>query len=285
MALAPKGLSPIGPDLRTRLLSALVMMAVALAAVVMGGFVFAAFAAAGSALVLLEWSRITGPFSVRLVDRTAIVLVVVSVFSAVWDPTASLAILAAVALAFVIARPADPRLPWLGAGLLYAGYPGVAAIVLRGSGEMGDVTVGLVALAFVFVVVWATDSAAYFAGRSIGGPKLWPQVSPKKTWSGAIGGLIGAVLAGEAVIGLGGLTTFGSAGIVAAILSIVSQAGDLFESALKRHFGVKDSGSIIPGHGGIMDRVDGLVVALVAAAVIGWIRADGGEIAAGLIAW
>lgn len=285
MALAPKGLSPIGPDLRTRLLSALVMMAVALAAVIAGGFVFAAFAAVGSGLVLLEWARISGPFSVRRVDRAALVLVVVSVFCAVWDPTASLAILAAVALAFVIARPADPRLPWLGAGLLYAGYPGVAAIVLRGPGEMGDVTVGLVALAFVFVVVWATDSVAYFAGRSIGGPKLWPKISPKKTWSGAIGGLIGAILAGEAVIALGGLTTFGSAGLVAAILSIVSQAGDLFESALKRHFGVKDSGSIIPGHGGIMDRVDGLVVALVAAAAIGWVRADGGEIAAGLIAW
>ncbi len=263
----------------------MVMMAVAIAAIVAGGMIFAAFAAIGSALVLLEWSRITGPFTVRMVDKSAIVLVLVSVFSAIWDPSSSMAVMSAVALATVLARIADPRLPWLGVGIVYAGFPGVAAVVLRGIGENGGSAVGLVAIIFTFVVVIATDSGAYFAGRSIGGPKLWARVSPKKTWSGAIGGLVAGIAAGVATIAMAGLTTYASSAIIAAVLSVFSQVGDLLESAIKRRFGVKDSGTIIPGHGGIMDRVDGLVVALAAAALIGYARTGGGEIGAGLVAW
>ena len=110
---------------------------------------------------------------------------------------------------------------------------------------------------FLFAIVWATDIAAYFAGRTIGGPKLMPAVSPKKTWSGAIGGALGAVVAGLIVVESAGLGVTPALVILAFMLSAVAQAGDLIESAIKRHFGAKDSSALIPGHGGLMDRLDG----------------------------
>lgn len=270
-------------DLPLRLASALVMMAIAAAAVIVGGYVFAGLVAIGAGLVLHEWIAMSGPFTVRAADKASLVLVVVSVFAAIWDPLGSLAALAAVALVMLLLGSADRKLPWLGAGLVYAGLPGIAAIVLRGEGAPGVITAGLVALGFVFVVVWAADSAAYFVGRSVGGPKLWPRVSPKKTWSGALGGLATAVAVGLVFAHWRGVPALPIA-VLAVALSVVSQVGDFAESAMKRRYGVKDSGRIIPGHGGVMDRVDGLVVALVLAALVGATR-DPGDVAAGLIAW
>jgi phosphatidate cytidylyltransferase len=119
----------------------------------------------------------------------------------------------------------------------------------------------------------------------IGGPKLLPRVSPKKTWSGAIGGLAGAVLAAVAVAGAAGLSGLFAIALVAAILSVAAQAGDLFESQLKRRFGVKDSGHLIPGHGGLMDRLDGFVVAAAVAALIGILRGGVEAPARGLLVW
>jgi phosphatidate cytidylyltransferase len=174
---------------------------------------------------------------------------------------------------------------WLAGGILYGGLPGIAAVALRGPAPIGEASLGLAAIAFVFGVVWATDTAAYFAGRTFGGPKLAPRFSPKKTWSGAIGGISAAILAGLLV----GRWVPGSSatalGLVAAALSALSQVGDIGESAMKRHFGVKDSGRLIPGHGGIMDRVDGLVVALTCAAAVGLARTQGSDAAAGLLLW
>ncbi len=129
----------------------------------------------------------------------------------------------------------------------------------------------------MFAVVWTTDVGAFFAGRSLGGPKLWSAVSPKKTWSGFVGGLLGAVAIGTAVAALGPVfgaePPFGLAAVavVSAAASLVSQVGDLLESALKRQFSVKDSGHLIPGHGGVMDRLDGFVAValLVAIALFG----------------
>ncbi|MER9183789.1 phosphatidate cytidylyltransferase, partial [Mesorhizobium sp. M0767] len=135
---------------------------------------------------------------------------------------------------------------------------------------------------FLFAVVWATDIFAYFVGRSIGGPRLAPSISPGKTRSGALGGVVGGVVAGlllAAVAGTGNLVVLG---VVALVLSIVAQAGDLFESWVKRRHGRKDSGTLIPGHGGIMDRVDGLVAAAFALYVIGWISATADHPAQGL---
>ncbi|WP_181707126.1 phosphatidate cytidylyltransferase [Chthonobacter rhizosphaerae] len=272
-------------DLPLRLASALVMMAIAAGAVVAGGYVFAGLVAIGAGLVLHEWNAMAGPFQTRAADKASLVLVAVSVFASIWDPVSSIAAIAAVTGVLVLLGAMDRKLPWLGAGIVYAALPGVAAIVLRGNGAPGETTNGLVALAFVFVVVWAADSAAYFVGRSVGGPKLWPRVSPKKTWSGALGGLVGAVAGGLAVAEIGGFRASAVLAVVILVLAVGSQAGDLFESALKRHFGVKDSSHLIPGHGGVMDRVDGLAVALVLAAAIGMARAGGADVATGLMAW
>ena len=136
----------------------------------------------------------------------------------------------------------------------------------------------------MLAVVWITDIGGYFAGRGIGGPKLWVRVSPKKTWAGAIGGLVGslAVAAGFAAAGAGRM---GPLLVLGTVLSVVSQLGDLFESAVKRRFGVKDSSNLIPGHGGVLDRIDGLVAALMLAAVIGLVRGGVDGVARGVMVW
>ena len=157
---------------------------------------------------------------------------------------------------------------------------GIAPIVLR-----SDTEDGFLAVMFLFAIVWTTDIVAYFLGRLIGGPKLLPRVSPKKTWSGALSGLAAAVLAALAVAAAAGLSALTSIAVVAAILSAVAQAGDLFESHLKRRFGAKDSSHLIPGHGGLMDRLDGFVLAAAVAAVIGILRGGLAAPARGLLVW
>jgi phosphatidate cytidylyltransferase len=166
------------------------------------------------------------------------------------------------------------------AGLVYAGILLLGPVVLR-----RDPAVGLAAILFLFAVVWITDIAAYFTGRALGGPKLWPAVSPKKTWSGAIGGVIGAVVAGLAVVKFMGLGIAPMLVIVAAGLSVVSQGGDLLESSIKRHFGAKDASQLIPGHGGLMDRLDGFLTAVLAAVMVGLLRGGLDGPARGLIVW
>ena len=132
--------------------------------------------------------------------------------------------------------------------------------------------------------MWASDSAAYFAGRLIGGPRLAPVISPNKTWAGSIGAMVGAAIAGAAAAKL--LVGAALAPVFLGMaLSIVAQAGDLFKSALKRKYGLKDSGNLIPGHGGIIDRVDGAVAAALAAAIVGILRAGASGAGEGLLAW
>jgi phosphatidate cytidylyltransferase len=151
--------------------------------------------------------------------------------------------------------------------------------MLRADREMG-----FAALIFVLLVVWATDIGGYFAGRGIGGPKLWPRVSPNKTWAGAVGGFLGSlvVAAGFAATGIGRMVPLL---VLGGVLSVAGQLGDLFESAVKRRFGVKDSSHIIPGHGGLMDRLDSLVVVLALAAVLGFVRHGADGIGRGLMVW
>ncbi len=161
-------------------------------------------------------------------------------------------------------------------GALYIGLPVLAFAWLR-----SDVEYGRVVLFWLLAVVWATDIFAYFAGRSIGGPKMAPRLSPNKTWAGLAGGAAGAMLAGGlTAMWLG--AAIGGLVIVSGALAVVAQAGDVTESALKRRAGVKDSGALIPGHGGILDRVDGLMFAAVGAAAIALLR--GGE-AHGVLLW
>jgi phosphatidate cytidylyltransferase len=155
-----------------------------------------------------------------------------------------------------------------------------APLVIR-----ADAALGFVAMVFLFAVVWATDVAAYFAGRLVGGPKLWPAISPKKTWSGAIAGAVAAVAAGLSVAAVAGTGHHGAIAAVSFALSVVAQLGDLFESALKRRFGAKDASHAIPGHGGLMDRLDGFLTASVAAAVVGVARGGVDGAAGGFILW
>lgn len=168
---------------------------------------------------------------------------------------------------------------WIVVGVVYAFAALLASVAVR-----LDPLWGFAALMFVLLVVWVTDIGGYFAGRGIGGPKLWPRVSPKKTWAGAIGGLVLslAVAAGFSAFGVGRLMPLLA---LAAVLTVVSQLGDLFESAVKRNFGVKDSSHIIPGHGGLLDRLDGYVFAVVAAALIGFLRGGADGVGRGLMVW
>jgi len=169
---------------------------------------------------------------------------------------------------------------WMLAGLVYAGILLLGPVALRRDAEFG-----FAAILFLFAVVWITDIAAYFTGRALGGPKLWPAVSPKKTWSGAIGGMIAAVAAGLLVLWLMGLAVGPMLVLVAAVLSAISQAGDLLESSIKRHFGAKDASHLIPGHGGLMDRLDGSLTAVLAAVMVGLLRGGLDGPARGLIVW
>jgi phosphatidate cytidylyltransferase len=169
---------------------------------------------------------------------------------------------------------------WMIAGLLYAAVVVLAPVILR-----RDPALGFVAILFLFAVVWVTDIAAYFAGRALGGPKLWAAVSPNKTWSGALGGTLGGVIAALLVVKVAGLVIAPMLVLVTLALSVASQAGDLLESALKREFGAKDSGDLIPGHGGLMDRLDGFLTAVLAAVMVGLLRGGFDGAAQGLLAW
>ena len=178
-----------------------------------------------------------------------------------------------------VAALSPERRNWSATGFLYAAAAEIASVMVRLHPDHG-----FAALFFVLLVVWAADIGGYFAGRAIGGPKLWERVSPKKTWAGAIGGLFLslAVAGGFAAFGAGKTVPLLALG---AILSVISQLGDLFESAVKRRFGVKDSSQIIPGHGGLLDRLDGFVAAIVAAAILGFLRGGADGVGRGLMVW
>jgi phosphatidate cytidylyltransferase len=156
----------------------------------------------------------------------------------------------------------------------------IAPVLLR-----SDPRLGFAAIIFLFVIVWFTDITAYFVGRAIGGPKLMPRVSPNKTWSGAVGGTLAAVIGGVAVAQWAGIDGLVAAAVIALLLSVISQAGDLLESAIKRRFAAKDASQLIPGHGGLMDRLDGFVAAAFAGALIGLAHGGFDAPARGLMVW
>jgi phosphatidate cytidylyltransferase len=154
---------------------------------------------------------------------------------------------------------------WSAGGVYYAGLPAIALIWIR-----GDEQYGWLAILYLFAIVWTTDTASYIFGRWIGGPELAPRISPKKTWSGFLGGALAAMLAGV-LFGLWiGETNALKLGLLSLVLAVASQFGDLGESALKRLFHAKDTSGLIPGHGGVLDRIDGLIFVAFAAALLGW---------------
>lgn len=174
----------------------------------------------------------------------------------------ALVLAAAIAMGWEWSRMCGGNPKWLIAGILYISIPSGILIWLR-----GDVASGMITIFWLFAVVWTADIAAYISGRSIGGPKLAPRISPKKTWAGFIGGItIATLVAGSFAVYWDGSPLL--LGIWGAVVAIASQAGDLLESAIKRHFGVKDSSTLIPGHGGVLDRVDALVAGAVAIAIL-----------------
>ncbi|MCL6708033.1 phosphatidate cytidylyltransferase [Pseudomonas sp. R2.Fl] len=245
-------------ELTLRIYSSIVLIAVVVTATWFGGMAFRALAALISLLIFYEWSTITGLHekSPRGNAWAWLAVVVVAVNLLFGRPDLTVPLLGGFTVTALILAFAGVWSGWIAGGIVYAGLSAVSLADIRG----GD-AVGFAAMLFVFAVVWSTDILAYFVGRAIGGPKLAPRISPGKTWSGAIGGTIAGVLGGIGLT-LCFFQTVGAWGIgVAFLLSVSSQIGDLFESFVKRRFGVKDSSHLIPGHGGVMDRVDGLVFA------------------------
>jgi phosphatidate cytidylyltransferase len=264
----------VATELGTRVISAVVLGVVTLAAASYGGWPFALFWLAAGIAVAVEWINMTGTepraillgvLGVGLAVLTGAVLLEAG--PAFWLGAAGAVLL----LTVLVGRSGGDRL-WAAAGFIYAAILTVVPPLVRDNPALG-----LVGLLWMFALVWTTDVAAYFTGRRLGGPKLWPRVSPKKTWSGFMGGLIAGTLAGVIVVmaaeELGWRSPAGLLviGLVTAVASAASQLGDLGESALKRTFNVKDSSHLIPGHGGVMDRLDGFwaVAALVGLGLVG----------------
>jgi len=241
-------------NLALRVISAAVLAPLVLLAVWAGGLVFAALVIVIAVLGFWEWTQMSGPVEPavsRYAGAGALAAGLLALHFQYWQ--LALIIIMTPAVAVLVAGRTRPSLMWAGLGMFYVAVPAAGLILVR-----SDATTGLAAVIFIMLVVWATDIVAYFGGRAIGGPKLWPRVSPKKTWSGGLCGLAAALLVGYLMSQyLFSAARFGDI-LAAGILSVFSQAGDFLESGVKRRFDVKDSGSIIPGHGGVLDRVDGL---------------------------
>ena len=254
-------------NLRLRVLSAAVLAPAVVGVVWLGGWLFLVMLAASVALLAVEWGGMSAP---ETPFRSALVIclaVLAAVFTA-WLGQfgwAWVILPVGAALASLVSRlwKLGERAADEGFGVLYIGAPSVALVWLR-SGEAGrDWALMLLAIA------WSADIFAFVAGNLFKGPKLWPRFSPNKTWSGLGGGLVASALAAMIVVGLAkgeGDPTRGWAAVIGLVVGLFTMAGDLWESMLKRRFGVKDSGQLIPGHGGLLDRVDGLMFGIMAMA-------------------
>jgi phosphatidate cytidylyltransferase len=265
-------------NLLMRVVAALVLAPLAIAAAYAGSWWWIVPVTLLAIGIFVEWLTVVGSARETSVIAAGVVALAVAGlclgFARVELALAALA-LGVAATALLSSRQRG----WTSGGFLYAGAAQMASILVR-----LDPATGFVALVFVMLVVWVTDIGGYFAGRGIGGAKLWPRVSPNKTWAGAIGGFGASlvVAAGFAALDLGQAWPLL---MLAAVLSVVAQLGDLFESAVKRRFGVKDSSHIIPGHGGLMDRLDGFVAAMVLAAIFGLLRGGVDGVGRGLMVW
>jgi phosphatidate cytidylyltransferase len=254
-------------ELMQRIGSAAVLVAITIGAAWAGAWPFGILLALVAGVASWEWGRVVRgeAFDGLLLLHTGAVVAAVLLAVAGYGVPAAIGLLV-VAIVMLILRWRQ-RDVLTGAGVLATGLPGVSLAWLR-----TDDAHGLVAVLFVFLVVWATDVGGYVFGRALGGPKLWVRVSPNKTWAGAIGGLF---LAGVAGLATGWFSTspdLMGTGLIAVLLGIAAVLGDLAESALKRRFGRKDASNLIPGHGGVLDRVDGLMAAAVLAAVFVMLR-------------
>ena len=255
----------IGESMRLRIASAVVLAPVALAAVYAGGWSTVALVAVAGVLAANEWDRLSG--GTGLPGTTAIIQASMVLFTSIlaglefYEAAIGTTIIGAAVIAiYAVLRDGTPI--WSAMGVLYLAIPMIALIWMRRDDA------GIVVLIWLLLIVWATDIAGILAGKAIGGPKLWPRISPNKTWSGAVAGVVAAAIVGAITAGLREKATLGIMIPLSIGLSVISQFGDLAESAVKRYYGVKDTGNLIPGHGGILDRIDGLLLVLPAAAAI-----------------
>jgi phosphatidate cytidylyltransferase len=248
-------------SIKTRFLSAAILAPIALALVWFGGWFFTGLILVAGVLMVGEWDRLCGGSGRGLhVWLLSAAVIAVSLLSGTgqWNllgPVAAVGIL----LAFIVNRKDHSK--WTALGGLYILLPMIALLWIR-----NDTQWGLVTIVWLLVAVWATDTGAYFAGKSIGGPKMAPRISPNKTWAGLVGGVIAAALVSVVTGKIAGAGSMQNLAMFGGLAAVVGQIGDVCESSVKRYFGVKDSGNIIPGHGGLFDRLDSLLfVALVIA--------------------
>ncbi|MBI4366125.1 MAG: phosphatidate cytidylyltransferase [Deltaproteobacteria bacterium] len=267
-------------NLVLRIVSAAVLGPIAIVAAYFGGWPFALFWSAAAIAVLWEWTTLVAGPSHRLMFSSCASALAVSALVA-WRgrPIVAILLVGLGALAALIFAPHGRRL-WITAGIGYAGALLLAPMLLR-----DDPADGFLAIMLLFAIVWTTDILGYFAGRAFGGPKLMPAISPKKTWSGALAGTVGAMIVAVLVAKAFGTFNGTAIALVALLLSVVAQLGDLLESWVKRQFGAKDASQLIPGHGGVMDRLDGFWAAALVGCLIGLARGGFDAPARGLLVW
>ena len=263
-----EGVGAVGNELTLRIGSAIALIAVSLWLTWAGPWPFAALVLLCAMVGTWEWGRLVRgeTFGPVLIGHGAAIAVAL-ILTAAGMPALGLAVLAVGTVAVWLLTRSAPLSAWSMVGVIYLGLPAICLIYLR-----SDATYGWLAILFVFLVVWFADVGAYAFGRLIGGPRLAPRISPNKTWSGAIAGLMASA---AAAFGLGywiGGTSPLLLALIGAGLSAISQFGDLAESSVKRSFDVKDAGNLIPGHGGLLDRIDALLFASAAAGLLAVIR-------------
>jgi phosphatidate cytidylyltransferase len=251
-------------ELITRTASAVILATSACLVTYAGVIPFSLLMTAGGLILAWEWGRLVRKQGNDLTfyahAAATIAACGFAVSNAGW--MALISLLAGAGIAALLSKDSPARL-WSALGVLYLGLPILILIWLR-----ADPAYGLMVIFFLFMIVWSADTAAYFTGRAIGGPKLAPSISPGKTWAGFAGGLIAPTLLAFGFALWLGDTSAIVLGAIGAVLAVASQLGDLAESAIKRNFHVKDSGNILPGHGGLFDRVDGLIGAALAAGAV-----------------
>lgn len=260
----PKFTAFLSRELQLRVASGAVAGLVALAMAYWSSTAFGLLTLAVAVVMSWEWNRVVRGEGSDTVTVLHVLAVVAAALLTAWG-MAALGIAAVVTVAIAVAALlfGSGKATLSGMGVLYTGLPVVALGWLR-----GDDPLGFLATLFVLLTVVVTDCAAFAAGRGIGGPKLWPAISPNKTWAGLIGGVGAAVVVGALYPMLTGSGFWLWLGALGLILALAAQAGDLAESALKRRFDLKDVSDLIPGHGGFMDRMDGVVTASVVAALL-----------------
>jgi phosphatidate cytidylyltransferase len=259
-----KGAESQKPEVGLRVASALVLAAIALGAAIASPWTFALLVVVSSVIVAWEWGRVVRSKSfdgITMIESVGVAALVILL--TLGQPDLALIALAASVAAIGFVGVASDALGWSIAGLAYAALPAWALVWLR-----SDQAFGAIAVLYLFAIAWTTDTASYAAGRLIGGRKLAPRISPHKTWSGFIIGALAPALVGYAFALTLGDTRPLRLAAVSVVLALACQAGDLLESAVKRRFGAKDMSQLIPGHGGLLDRIDGLLAAALLASLI-----------------